>query len=48
MPPVLHVALRELARGGPQDVLSRQLRRRRQERDGVLELVPEPVRAAAW
>ena len=46
MPPVLDVPLGELARRGAQDVLARQLRSGRQERDGVLQLIPEPVRTA--
>ena len=44
MPPVLDVPLAELARRGAQDVLAHQPRTGRQERDAVLQLVPEPVR----
>ena len=46
VPPVLHVALDELARGAAQQMLSRQLRPRQGERHHVLKLVAEPVRAA--
>ena len=46
MPPVLDVALRELVRRGPQEVLPGELALRGQQGDDVLELVAEPVCAA--
>ena len=46
MPPVLDVALGELAGRGPQQLLPRQVRPCRRQRHDVLELVAEAVRAA--
>ncbi len=46
MPPVLDVALDELAGGGAQDVLARHRGLRIHERHDVLQLVAESVRAA--
>ncbi len=47
MPPVLHVALDELSRGGAEDVLAGEPRLGVDERHDVLELVAEAVGAAA-
>ena len=41
MPPVLHVPLAELPRGGAQDLLAQHLAPRHREGHGVLELVAE-------
>ena len=46
MPPVLHVALLELARGGLQNHLPRNLRQAVDQCHHVLQLVAEAVRAA--
>ena len=46
MPPVLHVALGELAGRGPQELRPGQVRPGRRQRQAVLELVAEPVGAA--
>ena len=45
MPPVLHVSFDELAGGGPQEVLPRDLAARDRQGHDVLELVAKPVRA---
>ena len=46
MPPVLDVALHELAGRGAQEVLAREVRPATRERHDVLELVAEAVGAA--
>ena len=45
-PPMLHVALDELPRGGAQQVLARHRRPRGGQRHAVLQLVAEAIRAA--
>ena len=46
MPPVLHVAFDELARGGEHDMGAAEIRPRIQQRQRVLQLIAESERAA--